>query len=446
MGKLEQAYPKEIAVIGVSSPKYPAEAVTGNLRHAVQRLDIAHPVVNDAEMQIWDAYGVNAWPTLIFISPRGEVIGHHAGEVRFESLDEAMRQVIAQYDEAGTLSHEPVHLPATPHRRPLDTLSYPGKVLATPSGIFIADTDHHRIIHASPSGEVQKIIGGPEPGFSDGPPGRARFHRPQGMSLDPITGTLYVADEENHAVRAIEDDEGLVRTVAGTGSQALRVQRRGPALDTPLSSPFDLALDGSLLYIAMAGVHQIWRLNIPGGVIEVYAGTGHEGLRDGPALQSWFAQPMGLDLNDGALWIACAEAQSVRRVALDGDAVDTVVGQGLFAFGDENGQLDETLLQHNQGVASGGHVVFVADTYNNQIKQIDLRTQRTTTLAGSGVTGDLDGPAPGARFNAPSGLSFLNGTLYVADTNNHCVRTIELASGHVRTVRLTGFQALLTES
>ena len=261
------------------------------------------------------------------------------------------------------------------------------------------------------------------------------------MALDADDGTLYVADSENHAVRAVALRDGHVRTVAGTGEQARRIIRSGAARETPLSSPWDLVLHEGRLYIAMAGLHQIWVLDLASQTVGVWAGTGHEGIRDGSRETAWLAQPMGLSARDGQLYISCAEAQAVRRIDLETGNVTTLVGEGLFDFGDRDGPMRTARLQHNQDVAAGDGAVYIADTYNNKIKALDLRSGEVRTHLGSGRAGARDGSGINADFNEPTGLSLHEGILFIADANNHIIRTADLHTSYVGTLDIQGLSA-----
>src|SRR5919198_1361834 len=286
--KIERKYGDRVIVIGVHSPKFPAERETANLREAVLRYRIEHPVVNDREFEVWRRFGGRAWPTLIFIDPESRVIGKHEGELPFDVFDPLVEGMVREFEERGLLHAGASSVRLEALQEPDHTLSFPGKVLATDDVLYISDTNHHRIVIASADGEILRAIGIGEPGLRDGPANEACFQQPQGLAL--AGRTLYVADTENHALRAIDIDSGSVQTVAGTGEQALRPQPGGDGTATALSSPWDLALDGRRLYIAMAGTHQIWILDTVTGRTAPFAGTGREGLQDGPAAESWFAQ------------------------------------------------------------------------------------------------------------------------------------------------------------
>ena len=102
--KIEAKYQDRVLVVGVHSPKFPAERETANLREAVLRYRIEHPVVNDRDFQVWHAYGGRAWPTLMFIDPAGRVIGKHEGELPFETFDPLVDRMLRDFAEQGLLA------------------------------------------------------------------------------------------------------------------------------------------------------------------------------------------------------------------------------------------------------------------------------------------------------------------------------------------------------
>lgn len=438
MGKLEALYPDRVVVIGVHSPKYTAERDPAGVRAAVERNGIRHPVVNDPDMAVWDSYAVSAWPTLVFISPEGYVIGRHAGEATTEALASAIDRLIEELTPTGVLTDDRLDLHVSLPTRPLSSLAFPGKVLAWEDHLFVADSGHNRVVLADRQGHVSSVAGSGEAGLEDGPFETARFSFPKGMALEAGSSTLYVADANNHAVRALDLRERTVRTVAGTGEQLRRIVRSGPARDTALSSPWDLLLFRGTLYIAMAGTHQVWVYDSRAGTVGVWAGTGHEGIRDGSPESAWLAQPMGIAAWYESVFVACAETQAVREIDLRRDAVTTIVGRGLFEWGYEDGPAPEARLQHPQGIAAIGHWLYVADTYNNVIRVIERGGRTVSTLSGTGTPGMEDGECEGSSFNQPSGVAIWNRTLYVADTNNHAIRAVNLDGGHVETLPLSG--------
>jgi DNA-binding beta-propeller fold protein YncE len=435
LAKLEKKYEKELVVIGVHSAKFDNEKVTENIRKAILRYQIQHPVVNDAEMKIWDRFGVQSWPTLAVIDPEGYYMGAASGEGNIELLDQVIQKLIKKHTENKTLDLTPRRFDTARFRDTVDSLFFPGKVLADgpTNRLFIADSTNHRVLVTDLAGKKIAVAGTGVPGRTDGPFARAQFDDPQGLALDG--DTLYVADRKNHMIRALDLKSGTVRTVAGIGRQDRESRHAGgPAAQTGLNSPWDLLRMGRTLYIAMAGHHQIWTLDLDKMDLQPYAGNGRENIRDGELGAAEFAQPSGLTTDGKRLYVADSEVSAIRSVSLNkaGD-VTTLVGQGLFKFGDVDGEGKDVRLQHALGVAYHDGKLYVADTYNSKIKVLDPATKKCTTFLGGGT-------GPDRMFNEPAGVSVANGKLYVADTNAHRIRVVDLATKQVSTLALTGVE------
>ena len=443
LAKLEEKYKNELVVIGVHSGKFDAEKDTFNIRRKVAEYRIKHPVVNDAKMTIWNHFGVNSWPTVVLIDTRGTPVDSIPGEGHYDRLDREIGQLVEEARTRGDLNLTPLQFTPEMERTSNGPLLYPGKVLADPAGkrLFIADTGHNRIIQTNLEGAEPVVIGSGEEGFDDAGFGRATFNRPQGMCLDGET--LYVADTENHAIRAIDLKERTVTTIAGIGSQAHNIPHPGsfgPARTTALCSPWDVTqLAGDkAIYLAMAGTHQIWRLDPGLETVRVFAGSGVENIRDGTTASANFAQPSGLATDGQNLFVADSEVSGLRVITGIGGnapAVRSIVGQGLFEFGDKDGRGTAVRLQHCLGISYAGGHLYVADTYNNKIKICEPRNRSVHLLVGSHKPGDSDDPP---HFYEPGGVSATEDRLYVADTNNHKVRTVDLKTHAVKTLALEG--------
>jgi DNA-binding beta-propeller fold protein YncE len=446
--KLEHAYPNELVVIGVHSAKFEGEQESSNIGEAVERYEIEHPVVNDAKLTIWRRYGIQSWPTLVLIDPEGQAVWVGSGERKFEDVKAIIDRGLPYYRSRGLVDLTPVAFVAK--RESADTpLRFPGKVLADEPGgrLFIADSNHNRIVVTDLAGKEQAVIGSRAIGRADGTFAQASFHHPQGMAL--VGEVLYVADTENHLLRKVDLASGQVTTIAGTVEQGsgfpgplANGRFGGLPLATPLNSPWALSVIGNDLYVAMAGPHQIWRLPLAGGPIELYAGNGREDVVDGRRLPSRpyatgfssFAQPSGLASDGEHLFVADSEGSAIRHISLEPNGrVTTIVGTpgSLFDFGDVDGAGQSVRLQHPLGVVYHDGKLFVADTYNNKVKVLDVATRDCQTLAGTGKVGDLDAASGSeATFNEPAGITAAGGKLYVADTNNQAIRVVEIAPPH----------------
>ncbi len=444
---LENKYKDSLTVIGIHSAKFDNEKEAENIRQAVLRYDVEHPVLVDTNFHVWQQYAVRAWPTLMVIDPEGYVVGYVSGEGNRDVLDQLIGQIIREHQEKGTINFQELSLTLEKQRQPLATpLAFPGKVLAdeVEERLFIADSGHNRIVVSTLAGKVQYIIGTGKPGLTDGSFWEAQFFAPQGMALDAKNQLLYVADTENHCLRQIDLKTQQVKTIAGTGEQSHQIRpHSGAALETALNSPWDLEKVGNRLLIAMAGPHQIWEMLLETGVVGTYAGTGAEACVDGPLNESAFAQPSGLTTDGRELYVADSEVSSIRGVGLvDNLPVRTVCGSGeLFGFGDKDGQGSDVRLQHCLGVEYTQNYLWVADTYNHKIKRVDPSTGNCQTILGDGIASHQDGQRCQTRFFEPSGLSAISAHLYIADTNNHAIRHVALDTLEVTTLEFPGLCA-----
>jgi sugar lactone lactonase YvrE len=468
--RLRERFPRDLVVIGVHSAKFPSESLTANIRQAARREGIQHPIVNDAGFQIWNEYAVRAWPTLVLINPQGKIVHTESGEIEAEAWFPRLEAVLAGPTPTAEAGHPTLNLgaPVQPAVQPATLLSYPSKIIAAPDRtLYVADTANHRILElrldgqprsgGKPGAEIRRAFGSGQAGLQDGPAETASFHHPRGLALYGLT--LYVADTGNHCLRAVDLLSGAVRTLAGTGQKGGGRADPGSPTAVPLRSPWGMLAvpgdpsNGLVLFIAMAGSHQIWVL-LENGRLGVFAGNGREALVDGPPAQASFNQPSDLAYGLGHLFVADAEASAVRAISLSAEAkVFTLVGMGLFEYGDIDGAGSEVRLQHPTGLAFAGEepvgeagapngLLYLADTYNHKIKTLDPFTGRVEALIGRAEPGSEDGPFETASLYGPEGLAVFEKRLYIADTNNHLIRVADLEQRTLRTLALRGMERL----
>ena len=458
---MEKKYAEETVVIGVHSAKFDNEGQTENLRQIVRRYGIHHPVINDKDFDVWGRYGARAWPTIAVVDPRGYWVIRQSGEIPFEAIDNYLSGMIEYYDDinAGIIDRRPLELALEGAGDPGTPLLYPGKVLADAAGnrLFIADSSHNRIVIADlNTHEVLDIIGSSARGADDGEFESASFDKPQGMAL--AGDLLYIADVNSHAIRVANLTERRVSTAAGNGVMGRQRLPFGRPIADPLSvslrSPWDLEFDDAgLLHIAMAGTHQLYIYEPDTGVLYPSVGNGREAnLNDVSLADSELAQPSGLYYaGEGKLYFADSESSTIRLADFERDLVTVVSGTSnnhLFEFGDIDGELGLNRLQHALGVEGGPDGdIYIADTYNSRIKRIRAGESATHTAYGlGGLGGYADGDASVAEFDEPGGISYAGGILYVADTNNHVIRAIDLAAGIVDTLEFSNPEALVIEA
>ncbi|MFG2293335.1 NHL domain-containing thioredoxin family protein [Streptomyces sp. NPDC048603] len=367
--ELEEKHRDTVVIVGVHSPKFVHEADHQAVLDAVERYEVHHPVLDDPELATWKQYAVRAWPTLVVIDPEGYVVAQHAGEGHAHAIARLVEELEAEHEAKGTLRRGDGPYVAP---EPVAThLRFPGKAVRLPSGnLLVSDSTRHQLVELEADGEtvVRRI-------------GDGEFREPQGLALLP-GGKVVVADTVHHALCVFDPETGAVERVAGTGRQWWQGSpTAGPALEVDLSSPWDVAWWQGKVWIAMAGVHQLWTYDPEAGTVQVAAGTTNEGLVDGPAAESWFAQPSGLAAAGDRLWIADSETSALRWIDTDG-VVHTAVGTGLFDFGHRDGDAAQALLQHPLGVtALPDGSVAVCDTYNHALRRFDPATGQVSTLA-----------------------------------------------------------------
>ncbi len=409
MRELDEQFGDRIQIIGVHSGKFSAERVTSHILDASLRLDAIHPTVNDRQFRVWRSYAVQAWPTLAVISTTGKVVGMQAGEFTADRIAGFIQQQL-DAPAADRATAPPV---AASESSQKSSLRYPGKVAIDGNRMAIADSGHHRILigmlnDAGSRLRITQIVGGAE-GYADG--ASPRFTNPQGLCFRG--DELLCCDAGSHTVRSIDVPTGHSRTIAGTG-----VQRRSDAdaRQGAITSPWDIVAVGDALYVAAAGRHHILRIGADGAVTD-FAGSGAEELHDASLREAAFAQPMGLCAHDDVLYVADSESSAIRILRHDGTGdVSTLVGTGLFDFGDTDGAGDAVRLQHPQGVASDqpGHVL-IADSYNGALKWLDVGTREVRTWC--------DG------FGEPGGVALTPDAAWVADTNRHRIARVNRTTG-----------------
>jgi len=420
---LGNRYRKDLVILGIHSPRYPGESGSLHVRQSLNKYHVSYPVVHDPELKLWHTYGIKGWPTQVLIDRDGYIVGSLSGVGKRDRLEQVIRYQCAKHSQIPP----PVASLLRPRRIPAaaGTLSFPGRLVASGNRLFIADSGHNRILVTSRSGVVLRQYGSASEGFLDGNGESAAFNNPQGMVL--ADDFLYVADAGNHAVRRIHIRTDDVDTIAGNG----KVGTTGPGMpmvpvSCSLNYPLDLAMKDSVLYIAMAGVHQVWRLSLIANRIEVFSGKGEAGLVDGPPGRAAFAQPSGLTILGQQLYVVDADAGAVRVVDLVTGAVTTLVGSALFGFGSRAGTGTAALLQYPQDIQVDPQhrMLWVADTYNSKVRRIGLDTRL------------LSSPVVDRDLNEPGGLAFQGDTLYIANTNAHEILCINPDDGHATTLNV----------
>ena len=375
--KLHERFGNELVVIGVHTGKFSHEKELSALKEALLRYEITYAVINDPEHIVADAYAARGWPTTILVDNRGYIAHHASGEQKLLEWNGRLSScgLSAKYKKQS-------------HSEAQKRLSFPQKVLATSDFLAITNTNHNEVWLSDYDGKVQDVISA---------------DRPMGMAYHDKL--LYICETD-------------------TVSQYNVTTKSKQTLIENLRNPYDIVIKDNRLIVALAGSHLI---NVydskTKNLLESY-GNKFEALRDGKAEECQLAQPSGLTQLDEITYFVDAESSSLRMI--ENKTVSTLIGEGLFTFGDSNS--DEILLQHPQDISAGimgdgcgGGRLFIADTFNNKVKAYYPEDNSMITL--------LEG------LNEPSGISKKGCELYIANTNAHEVVVFDLSKMESRVMK-----------
>ena len=424
--KLEAKYGDSLVVVGVHSPKFPNEKADSTIEAAIDRYGIENPVVNDGDLKAWNAYAIDAWPTFVLIDPDGKRVGQISGEGHYDVIDGQLSKLIPESARHRTVAA------VKKEKSKLNGLRYPSKVAVDPDSkrIFISDAGNNRIIVTDVHGAIKDVIGSGVAGAADGCFSTAQFSYPQGLAF--YKGGLYVADTRNNAIRRVDFEDKSVTTVIAADKDKDAFHSKCPLVR--LDSPWDLLVLRKKLWIANGGAHNISVLDLATNSIKPFIGSGTEVLEDGIGEKASLAQPAGITSDGKSIFFVDSETSSVRFANPENGDVHTMIGLGLSVSGEQDGDCIEASMQHPCGIVFADDKLYVADTFNQKVRVVDLDKHKCTTLSGTCSFGFEDGAHP--KYSEPSGIAFMDGKLYVADTNNHAIRVVDAKDGSARTLKL----------
>lgn len=399
-----------LSVVGVHSPVFDAESNRSIIEHAVARLDTSFPVLLDQDRQLKKQYGVSGTPTLLLLDPSGNIVGTLSGETQMEPLREAVSTVLERHEIStdGTSASPGVTDSSNDN-------FYPEGIAVSPDGtrVAVSEPSRHCIHLLDREGTKRQTIGGAQ-GDSAGTLDDAQFSFPRGLTYSEEG--LYVCDTGNHRVKGVDFEEETVYHLLGNGQRGQEHDYSGPAQQTGLMAPYDIVKMENVLWITMAGGHQIWRYQILEEQLDSFLGTGAEGFQDGPHSQVTMAQPTGLAVHDESLYFLDSRSSSLRRYDPSEDWVETMIGKGMFQSGDVDGADEDGLMQFPVGLTATDNHLYVTDSFNHKVKRFDPEDGQLESWLGNGEPSDQLGEATG--FFAPAGVASADDQLFVADTNN----------------------------
>jgi DNA-binding beta-propeller fold protein YncE len=417
--RLQEKFSKELVVVGVHSAKFKSEKETQRIQSAISKFGIDHPVINDADYAVWKAYGVEAWPTLVLISPDGKIAFKAEGENVYNVFYPQIEKLAKDYKDV--IDARPFVFKQQESKASITLLKFPSKLIADENeNIWLSDYGNNRVIKMDKAGKILETIGSGVQGFADGNFSTVTFNGPQGLAIR--NDSLWIADSKNNSIRLASLTTKQVTTIAGNGKMGYYFNSdkwNEPVLP---NSPWDLLIDSSYLYIADAGNHQVLRMDLKDKKVYRFAGSGYEGIKDNDLKTSTFSQPSGLAKKVNEIYVADPEASAIRKIDLENRTVKTIIGKGLFKFGDEDGDAKNVLLQHCVGITEDNGNIYIADTYNGKIKVLNTKTNIVSTLV--------------AGLNEPNDVLIVGHELWITDTNNDQIIKFSLVSKVKETVKV----------
>ena len=307
-----------------------------------------------------------------------------------------------------------------------------GLVIGPDGALYFCDLDNQRIRRfdfktrrlSTHAGNGQRAYGG-----DAGPATAASLNMPHEIQFDSA-GHLYIAERDNHVVRKVDAKTRLISTLAGTGVAGFSGDG-GPAARAQLRQPHSIALvpGGEQLLICDIGNHRIRQVNLTTGTIETYGGTGErQATPDGaPVRGTPLNGPRTIAFDsDGNLYLALREGNAIYRIDRKAQTLHHIAGTGQQGYSGDGGPARLAALAGPKGLAYGRGALYVADTESHVIRRIDVKTGTIATVLGTGVRGD--GPEPNplrCALARPHGvLVDRGGALYVADSEAHRIRVL----------------------
>lgn len=310
----------------------------------------------------------------------------------------------------------------------------PQNIWVQPNGErYVVDAASHLIHKVTPGGLTivgkhsgLDVYGLPLGGYLDVAAADAMFNAPQDVVVSR-DGTIYISDANNHSIRKVMD--GVVYTHAGTGKAGLK---DGSKTEAQFHSPSGLAIDAEdNLYVADTLNHSIRKIT-PDGQVSTVAGSVESGYVDGSIASARFNEPADIAMNEqGQLFVSDSGNQVIRLIA--GNTVSTYAGMatnfdaeiGYFEGEYAAGQKEEARFNFPRGLDYAGGYLFIADSFNNQIRAITPEGA-VLTLAGQLEPGDMNGATSTALFTTPNAVHYAANTLYVTDTGNRKIKSFAL--------------------
>lgn len=405
--KLEERFGNKLTVIGVYAAKFEGGKNEDEIRSAIIKYDINHPVINDSASKLSTEFDAKASPTFVLIKPNGRKYKKYEGIGGLEKMEEGVKKLVKKY--RFDVNRKPLPILPEKFSKIANVLSFPGKLeysgnlnlnSRNVSAIFIANSGQNNVIASSLLGTILVKIGSGREGFSDGDFFNAEFRNPQSILFDDQK--LYISDTGNHAIRIADFRTNKVSTLIGSGKKGDIVKNEIAAKGFNLASPTDIEFfpDKKHIIISNAGNNQILSYDLENQKIKALAGNGESKNKDGISPNNSLTQTADMVVVKDKIYFVDALSSSLRSLDKSGN-VKTLVDKDL---------------QNPVGLTSDGDSLYIADSFNNRIAKYSISAQKISNFVGA-KAGDLVGKK--TEFNSPEAILKINNYFYISDANNN---------------------------
>lgn len=461
LGTLEAALSEfggSLDVIAVHTPRYKGERGAGQVEKFRERYCAQLPLVVDAERQLWNAYLVSTTPCLVFVDHLGNFIMRHQGRFEARGLRETLRKVLSEFDlpikkragggesadsgaanatkstkagaaNAPSAAGDKPNVKASSKKRAEATeLKFPTKLEYDAGRLYILDSGNARLVVTDAEGKTQHVLSAVE---------GENLIRPCGVAFGEAAAYLLDAGAGRIAEFDPRDIGGSVKWLCAENA-ALRLAE-------------DVTFYKGNLYLAGGYSYQVFGFNLASAQIFKVAGTGKLGFHDDECAASLIGEARGVAAN-GGIMLADSANNAIRVVRPEpGGRTVTLVGGGFHDWGDYDATAREARLAYPCAVTKLADTLYITDTYNHKLKQMQVGSLQVTTLAGSGKPGRADsgqqgggnsgqggsGGVNGGELNTPEGICTDGDLIYIADTHNHAIRTFNITTNELKTLAIT---------
>lgn len=400
--------------LGLHLPKFDAEIDSSGVLNHLDTLGINFPVANDRAWATWRHYRIKAWPCIVLIDPESQVRGVYTGDQAVEQLERGLSRCLADLPPPSNPKDRSRLLAERPRYAQIRS---PAGIAVSERHLYVADTGKHRVLECDHAGNILRIIGSGLRNFADGKADEAAFSLPRNLLL--MGEWLLVADSGNHAIRRVNLSSGEVDTLLGDGKPGESIEGAYErAVDVRLNRPWGMALSQDRLYFTQAGANQIWEYWVSQHKLRRVSGSGALGCVDGGAAHAEFAHPSGIAVVQQTAYVVDSTSSALRSVNLLNGQAQTLVGSGLYEFGDEDGPRQSARMQRPTAVVldDDSPRLWIADTYNSSL--------RTLKLGG----GELKRSDLAHALAGPQALCAFQGQIWIADTAANDILRYDLKS------------------